>query len=148
GLYLWHWPVNLAIVSGPLGVNLTRLVATFALATASFYLIERPIRRGRAWLVRPSPRWAATAVLLLAAVTGTAVWATRTLAPAVGLPPEIAGCPSDGDAPCLRHQGPEGAPVVALVGDSIARSLDPTFMTLASEHGWTYVLAATNGCRL
>jgi len=34
------------------------------------------------------------------------------------------------------------------MGDSIARSLDPAFVTLATEHGWTYVLQADNSCRV
>jgi hypothetical protein len=38
--------------------------------------------------------------------------------------------------------------VVAVVGDSVARSLDPGVVDLARRRGWGYVLAAHNGCGL
>lgn len=52
GLYLWHWPVYLAMtgartgLTGPalLGV---RFAATTVVAAASFHLVEQPLRRGR-----------------------------------------------------------------------------------------------------
>ena len=50
GLYLWHWPVIVELDSqraGLSGLSLTavRVTATFGLATLSYYLLERPIRR-------------------------------------------------------------------------------------------------------
>jgi peptidoglycan/LPS O-acetylase OafA/YrhL len=154
GLYLWHWPVILAIsavpeplATVPMGLDVTRVALTFGLAAASFYLLEEPIRTGRMPVIQRSPRRfvlgaAASAALLVA----TSVWATSApVSEVVGLP-EIPGC--EPDTICLRQQGPEGAPVVALVGDSIARSLDPGFLELAEGHQWTYLLAAPNGCRL
>ena len=62
GLYLWHWPVQVALDPTHTGLDgLTldgvRIAATFALATLSFYVVERPIRRGllgrRAFVVTP-----------------------------------------------------------------------------------------------
>jgi peptidoglycan/LPS O-acetylase OafA/YrhL len=44
GLYLWHWPVALVVASyfvDPVLKGLVILMATFAIATASFYLVER-----------------------------------------------------------------------------------------------------------
>jgi SGNH domain (fused to AT3 domains) len=160
GLYLWHWPVIIAIVSvprplrmlpGSLGMNLTRVLVTFAIATASFYLVEQPIRHGRARFVRLTPRFATLAVVSLVLATGTVLWTTTTAgvpAAELEIPLENSGCPPVSDVPCLRSEGSRRAPVIALVGDSIARSLDPAFMTLARDHNWTYVLAAANGCRL
>lgn len=51
GLYLWHWPVYVALSparTGLTGVGLLalRLSVTFAIAAASFYLVEQPIRTG------------------------------------------------------------------------------------------------------
>jgi pimeloyl-ACP methyl ester carboxylesterase len=51
GLYLWHWPVQVAVSEGRTGLDgwdlaLTRLGLTFAIATASYYAIELPIRHG------------------------------------------------------------------------------------------------------
>ncbi len=49
---------------------------------------------------------------------------------------------------CLRHDGGAGAPVLALIGDSTARSLDPGLVELAERMDWTYVMAASDGCRV
>ena len=51
GLYLWHWPIYVALSPDRTGLTrwpLTalRLVITFVAATISFYVIERPIRYG------------------------------------------------------------------------------------------------------
>ncbi len=52
GIYLWHWPV-IVYLSGdrtglaPVPLDLARIGATLALSTASYYLVERPIRRAR-----------------------------------------------------------------------------------------------------
>jgi peptidoglycan/LPS O-acetylase OafA/YrhL len=157
GLYLWHWPVILFVNSttgpfgllpGSFGLNAERLALTFAAATTSFYLVEQPIRRGVVPVIGPSIRRFAVATLVaIIAVAGTSYWQTSAAAPpgATGMP-DIPNCP--GFTVCLRHQGPAGAPVVAVIGDSIARSLDPAFVLLAQEHDWTYVLEATGGCRM
>jgi peptidoglycan/LPS O-acetylase OafA/YrhL len=154
GLYLWHWPVILAVNtplpflralprSAPL--NVTRVLATFVVATLSFYLLEQPVRRGRVfWIRRSAPRFAVAAVMVIAA---TAVVVTHETATSSAPYIDVVECPG-GETPCLRHTGTKGAPVVALVGDSIARSLDSGFEQLAEQHDWTYVLAAASGCRL
>ncbi len=52
GLYVYHWPLFLAIdhahtdLSGP-GLLAARLATTFAAAVVSFHLVEQPIRLGR-----------------------------------------------------------------------------------------------------
>jgi peptidoglycan/LPS O-acetylase OafA/YrhL len=155
GLYLWHWPVILAVtsasgpfrlLSGSIGLNGERLVLTFAAATASFYLVEQPIRQGVVLVIGPSIRRFAIATLVaIVAVGGTAYWQTSAAAPEITGIQRIPDCPSY--KICLRHQGTAGAPVVAVIGDSIAQSLDPAFVTLAQEHDWTYALAAAGGCR-
>jgi peptidoglycan/LPS O-acetylase OafA/YrhL len=52
GLYLWHWPVYLILDEqrvghGGLTLLAVRLLASLAVALASFYVIERPIRHGQ-----------------------------------------------------------------------------------------------------
>lgn len=156
GLYLWHWPVTFAIRSAPVelamlpgstGLNMTRLAATFGLAAASFYLVEQPIRSGRAWGIgHSSLRFAiatACATLLAAGITLKTTAVSEIDGPIENIP----GCPT-GFSPCVRHQGSRGAPVVALIGDSIARSLDAAFAELSRKRDWTYILGATNGCRV
>jgi peptidoglycan/LPS O-acetylase OafA/YrhL len=53
GLYLFHWPVYLWLDGPRTGLEgwslfVVRMVVTFAIATASYYLVEQPIRTGRA----------------------------------------------------------------------------------------------------
>ena len=155
GLYLWHWPVivgirtgfrQLDVLPGSTGLNLTRVALTFGVATASFYLVEQPVKQGRIWLVgRSRLRLAAATAGVTALVAGTVVATTR-----IDIRPveDIPGCPSGTYRPCVRVQGPHTAPVVAVIGDSLARSLDPAFAELARQNGWTYILGATNGCRI
>ena len=84
GLYLYHWPLFLAIDhahTGLRGIWLlgTRLVVTFAVATVSFVLIEEPIRTGRAFRGRLGLGVGGAA----AALTALAV-VLATIAPAAG----------------------------------------------------------------
>ena len=52
GIYLWHWPVIVYINGDRTGLSAwpldtVRVVVTLALSTASYYLVERPIRLAR-----------------------------------------------------------------------------------------------------
>jgi peptidoglycan/LPS O-acetylase OafA/YrhL len=52
GIYLWHWPIIVYITGArtglsPWALDLVRIAATLAVSTASYYLVERPIRRAR-----------------------------------------------------------------------------------------------------
>jgi peptidoglycan/LPS O-acetylase OafA/YrhL len=77
GLYLWHWPLFVAI--SPERVHLhgaallaLRVTATFVAANLSYHLVEMPIRRGalRRWRpARPVAVGAAAAVVALLVVT-------------------------------------------------------------------------------
>jgi peptidoglycan/LPS O-acetylase OafA/YrhL len=51
GLYLWHWPIYLTVSTSRTGLEGTtlfvvRVLLTFAVAIASYFLVERPVRRG------------------------------------------------------------------------------------------------------
>ncbi|MFM8972010.1 MAG: acyltransferase family protein [Actinomycetota bacterium] len=79
GVYLWHWPVGLALAPPRIGfdgpaLDVLRLVTTLAIATASYRLVEMPIRRGalgpRASAVLAPTAAALTAVAILAGTTG------------------------------------------------------------------------------
>jgi peptidoglycan/LPS O-acetylase OafA/YrhL len=71
GLYLWHWPVDVVLDSSRTGLDgfflfAARIAVTGAIATASYLLVERPIRQqGLAWF-RFWPR-ARPAIVLVAA---------------------------------------------------------------------------------
>ena len=160
GIYLWHWPVILAIgtpaavfawMPGSLGLTATRVLFTALLAGLSFHLVERPIREGTVPLIRGSlvrfgvAIGAATLALAFAIVSLTTLpsereWATGSAAL------DKLGCDFE---VCVRYEAPApGAPVVAVIGDSIARSLDVGMIDLAEQQGWTYVIAASGGCRI
>ena len=52
GIYLWHWPVIVYLTAARTGLptvslDLVRILVTLALSTASYYLVERPIRLAR-----------------------------------------------------------------------------------------------------
>jgi peptidoglycan/LPS O-acetylase OafA/YrhL len=156
GLYLWHWPVILMITTAPAwmpelpgattSLNITRLAVIFAVEIACYYLVEQPIRKGRMPVIgRSGPRLAAAAgIAAVIVVVGTLGWTTARAAGLTQRP--IPGC-----APftiCLRHQGADSSPVIALVGDSIAQSIDPAMEAIAEELGWTYVIQANSSCRV
>ena len=155
GLYLWHWPVILAVTArwgpfgllpGSLGLNVERVLVVLTIAVYSFYLLEQPIRRGKMPVLGPSVRrFAVAALVAILAVAGTAYWQTGAASPEVGAQKTIE-CPDF--TPCLRHRGPAGAPIVAILGDSIAQTIDPGILDLARAHGWTYVFEGSSGCRV
>jgi len=76
GLYLWHFPLFLWLSASAVGVGgtrllLVRLAVTLAVSTASYFLIEQPIRQRQrpTWLVRaltPLAAGGAVAALLIA----------------------------------------------------------------------------------
>lgn len=73
GVYLFHWPLFLAITArstGTTGAALfgLRVAATLVLATASYLLVEAPVRRGRLRAVPALATWAGAAVAGVTAV--------------------------------------------------------------------------------
>jgi peptidoglycan/LPS O-acetylase OafA/YrhL len=117
GLYLWHWPVDVVLTKERLHLHgvalvLAQLVVTFAIATVSYQVLERPIRRHGVPFGRPVvivPAAVALAVLLVVRAT----YARPTAAPAMPmLPPP----PGAGSTEPVRFQ-------IMLLGDSTANSL-------------------------
>lgn len=127
GLYLWHWPVYVALSTGRTGLDgpallTVRLACTVGLATVSYYLVELPIRRGalRGWRAR---------ILTPATALGVAAAfvAVTTTIPATGLSSAAANAKT-GSAPALARgaAGPPPPPGVVrgvLIGDSVAFTL-------------------------
>ena len=78
GAYLWHYPVFIeldAARTGLTGLSLlaVRGLATFVLAAASYYLVERPVMEGVFWrsLKAAGPAIAAMGVTVVVVVAGT-----------------------------------------------------------------------------
>ena len=85
GIYLWHWPIIVYLNGARTGwpqpwLDLARVGLTLVLATASYYLVERPIRQRR---LHGWPRFALAPV---AAVVTAAIVVVATI-PAVAAPP-------------------------------------------------------------
>lgn len=163
GLYLWHWPIDVWLVEwrlglGPTALNLLRLAVTFAAATASYYLVELPIRRGRFFGVRrPSLRWIGSAGVVLVALTLVISTAGATNVPSYfGDASHPFACPQAGavsDAQsAMRKLGPpevdpDGRGLrVLLVGDSVACSFWPGLKVVGKAAGWRVDQGAVIAC--
>lgn len=141
GLYLWHFPLFQWIDGARTGLTGyplfgVRLLATTAVATASYYLVERPIRRGtlirqwRAWLGTP----AAVGGVVALVVTMTASVGAATVS---SLP---AASTARGTSAAGRHE------TVMIVGDSTAVTLDFDLSVDASKYGVRLVDKGILGC--
>jgi peptidoglycan/LPS O-acetylase OafA/YrhL len=123
GAYLWHFPVFIELDGartglGGAGLVALRLAVTFALAAASYYLVERPVMEGVFWrsLRAAGPALAAVAATVVVVVAGTVAPATAA-APATGT----------GTVPVGERQALDAAHAFSsdpvrflLVGDSLA----------------------------
>jgi peptidoglycan/LPS O-acetylase OafA/YrhL len=118
GMYLWHFPLFIYIDNARTGLTgyplfAVRVAVTVAVASASFYLIERPVRQ-RTFL-RGWKAWLGTPVAVLAVVV--ALFAATAAPPlaASAAAPKFTG----------RSASPTGPPVkVLVVGDSVALTLE------------------------
>ena len=135
GLYLWHWPVYLALDGERTGLHgyllaALRVAVTGALAGASMVLIERPAQRVRVRARRVLPAAAAgvAAVLVVAACTAPAQVPQIAVAP-----PSASGLRAPLPVPAKpAPRSPAASPLtvgrhspltVAVFGDSIALTL-------------------------
>jgi peptidoglycan/LPS O-acetylase OafA/YrhL len=164
GLYLWHWPMGIWLSAPSLGLadrprQVLEVALTFAAATASFYLVEWPVRRGVVpWLRLSRIRLAVVAPVALAVVAGLALKCTSLGAPLARQIAETSyaacppGSPSAGStyfAWCSRTAPAKpDSTVVATIGDSTSRVLDPGMRRLARARGWRYIQAGIGGCSI
>ena len=145
GLYLWHWPLYVLISKERTGLDgaallFARLTVTFAVATLSFYLVERPVRRGTLRRWRAQVTAPATAGLLAGALVfttgGAATPLSEVAAADIHQPPTAASAPP----------GQPGPVRVLVVGDSVAHSMGPGLERAAAKQGLTVWDAAVDGC--
>ncbi|HET9732658.1 MAG TPA: acyltransferase family protein [Acidimicrobiales bacterium] len=130
GLYLWHWPAIVLLTTKSTGLSgasldLLRVAVTVAASTASFYLVEQPIRRGR------PARWRLVAApTAVAAMAGVVVAATIPGATAVAALSATAGLPAGASAkPAVFPLGFTPTPARPLrimsIGDSVMHEANP-----------------------
>jgi peptidoglycan/LPS O-acetylase OafA/YrhL len=136
GLYLWHWPLFVAI--SPERVHLhgawlltLRVAATFVAAILSYRLVELPIRQGalrRRRLARPVTAGAAAAVVALLLVTTGPGRVPAAEGVTLGQATASAGLPTVPPSPGNPSSGEPARPAtggfrVYLVGDSVGFTL-------------------------
>ncbi|HEY3096531.1 MAG TPA: acyltransferase family protein [Acidimicrobiia bacterium] len=170
GLYLWHWPVIVFASPARTGLDgptlaILRVALTFAFATASFYLVEQPIRRGalrRRWAFAVSPSaFVATGAVVVFATAGAAPPPAYlqggpndllTSAPTQQIPAPTPAPPPPAPGPEAAVSPTAPAPGIApprrimLVGDSLAASLLPGLEQAATENGVDLIPASVAGC--
>jgi peptidoglycan/LPS O-acetylase OafA/YrhL len=151
GVYLWHWPIFLALNGERTGWSGWRLFAlrcavTVAVAAASWWLLEQPIRRWRPVIVPMLPLAGATAA--------TAAAVTMLVLP-VGVKPADAPLGPDVDSAALvspevpvevrsaAGTSTPGTKRVAVFGDSVAWTL---MRYLTPTPGLSFTNYTTIGC--
>ena len=138
GVYLWHYPVFVLVLThASTGLSTwplfaARLALTLSLASLSYYLVESPIRTGWFW------RRLSGALAVVPVVVASLLAATLLApAPAVALPPVTRAASSTNN--------PAGTPVL-VVGDSTAMTLGLDLSFDAARYDVDLVNEATLGC--
>ena len=164
GLYLWHWPVAVAL---PIGTDLTveerwtrqllRVVVTGLLAWGSYRWVERPILDSGA-LGRSPWRVATLSVAVAGLVVAVTVQATALPEPLRTQLMLSSDRPCPGEridrlVACVRPLGTAASVDdgtrqlrLAVMGDSLGRALAPGLDEWAREEGTSWLQAAWGQC--
>ncbi len=157
GMYLWHYPLFQWLDGARTGLGGAPLLAlrfsvTVGVATASFFLVERPVRQHRllrqwrAWLVTPVAVGGVAAILVVA-TDGAGALAAPGSAPVAS---HLRAAPVRTAAPPGGSTGSGGAgtPVttVLVVGDSTATTLGIALSTHEQAYGAAIVNEGLLGC--
>ena len=157
GIYLWHWPIFVYVNGARTGLrgaalDTVRIALTLAIAAASFYLVERPIRQRRmvGWprfVLAPLVAAATAAVVVVATIP--AVAAPSTVAPSthavrVGGRQAVPGAGGyQGQEPiAVPPFGPTDPLRVTVFGDSVPRIAEPAIAAALEATG---EVAVTDG---
>ena len=150
GVYLWHWPIAVALTPQHIGISgweldLLRVAATFAVAALSYYLVELPIRQRRfkqVWTPRLALPAAAglTIAVILVATAGAAPPDPLSARPGTVISTD------QNEAPTVAAD--TGAPTerTLLLGDSVAYTLGDALTAEAAELGVTFRAVTRLGC--
>jgi peptidoglycan/LPS O-acetylase OafA/YrhL len=147
GVYLYHWPVYVALDESRVGLDgyalfAVRVAVTLVIAALSYYLLEIPIREGRF----PRER-----IRILAPSAAVAVLAGVFLATAGAPPAKVEVSAADVKAPVVDHARVVDVQLpsrVMLVGDSVAGSLAPGLGRRAATDDFVFFDASVPGCGL
>ena len=161
--YLWHWPLLslMHVLYGgaiPVARAAETVALSFALAVASYFLIEQPFRRSTQPATRVLTRYAVASAILFA--LSAAVWSSH------GIPqrfPALAQMESPDEAlrsdPCLSGLDRDAPnlsptcydtagtkPLVALWGDSHSAAMAPGLRSLAMRQGYGFAQLGKASC--
>lgn len=158
GIYLWHWPIFLALNGERTGWTGMRLFAarcalTVAIAALSWWLFEQPIRRWRPARVPLLPLAAATVASAAAATMLVIPVGTGPGLREVGLPPGVSAVAAVSPSPPEPvAPGPAAAPrdpnrpfTVSVFGDSIGWTM---MHYLPATPGFRFIDHTVIGCSL
>ena len=149
GMYLWYWPVLLVVTSerthlSGLSLLVCRMVIVVAIASASYHLIEIPIRRGALARWRSWAGVSIAAVMILCPASGGADTRDTELDGTGGR-----GAVNISPRRRLPYSAPSADPVrILLVGDSMAGSLGVGLSLVAPQYGAEIVNEGSGGCSL
>lgn len=163
-LYLWHWPLlsfaQIVEAKTPaLEVRVQLVLLSFVLAALTFWLVERPLRTGRALRAKAALLWA---LMIGVAAVGGYAWQQKgfplraSLADNVQNNKELAVVEDTANAAackarygfdtqyeyCLQADATK-APTVALIGDSHAYHVNAGLMKHYSSVGENFVMFGT-----
>ncbi|HEY5245256.1 MAG TPA: acyltransferase [Acidimicrobiales bacterium] len=140
GIYLWHWPIIVYLNGARTGwpqpwLDLARVGLTLVLATASYYLVERPIRQRRlhGWprfALAPVAAVVTAAIVVVATIPAVAAPTQPTAAvgkvAAIGGSVAVAGSGGVVGRPITLPAFGPGDPLrVSVLGDSLAHLSEP-----------------------
>ncbi len=142
GLYLWHFPLFQWLDAARVGLTGyplfgVRAGVTLAVATVSFYALERPIRHGD--VLRRWRAWVATPTAIAAAAVATLLTTSGAGAAAAGLPGPLPPPPSSVAPSAVAGTVPASGPskTVLLLGDSTAVTFGFGLSVDAAKYGAT-----------
>ncbi len=147
GLYLWHWPIYVylnpqRVEADGFSLFAIRVAVTFVVATASYYLVEQPIRTGSWRRIRVRIAAPVSVAILVAALVVSTLGA---VAPPTEVSASDLAPPSSSPTATPSVDAP---PRILLVGDSVANSLAAGLELQAAAHGFEFWNAAIPGCGL
>ncbi len=162
GIYLWHWPMIVWLTPARLGfdgvmVDVVRVAAALALATASFYLIERPIRHASfAGFPRRAGAAVTAAIVAVALIGATAnaqaqpsYYGTGETASSLCVPTKAEAQAVQAEIAATGGKGTQRLVAghrVLLIGDSTACSLFPALRAVGALHGVRVANGTVVGC--
>ncbi len=158
GLYLWHWPVQIAISESRTGITgwnlaMLRIAVTFFATTLSYYLVERPIRVGalKGWTARVAAPVAAATVALAIVVATAGATPPPAFANNAGEKQTIGPPPSTTSTTTPVGITTPAVPMptrFVLIGDSLAHSLGDGLQAEAANRGIIVYGVTRSGCGL